>query len=51
MEAQFPETYSAGLLHDLGMLVLDRALGSQYKRVLGEARRCVDQVEMIIASG
>ncbi len=39
VETQFPETYSAGLLHDLGMLVLDRALGSQYKLVLAEARR------------
>jgi HD-like signal output (HDOD) protein len=38
IEAQFTETYSAGLLHDMGMLVLDRALGSQYKQVLAVAR-------------
>lgn len=39
IETEFPETYSAGLLHDMGMLVLDRALGSQYKRVVAEAQR------------
>ena len=39
-EVQFTETYSAGLLHDMGMLVLDRALGSQYKQVLAVARSC-----------
>lgn len=30
----FPETYAAGLLHDIGMLVLDRALGTQYRDVI-----------------
>jgi HD-like signal output (HDOD) protein len=34
----FPETYAAGLLHDLGMLVLDRALGDRYREVLDAAR-------------
>lgn len=34
----FPETYAAGLLHDLGMLVLDRALGDRYREVLDVAR-------------
>ena len=34
----FPETYAAGLLHDLGMLVLDRALGERYREVLEVAR-------------
>ncbi len=34
----FPETYTAGLLHDIGMLVLDRALGTQYRDVLEVAR-------------
>ena len=34
----FPETYTAGLLHDIGMLVLDRALGTQYRDVLDAAR-------------
>lgn len=33
-----PEAYTAGLLHDIGMLVFDRALGSQYKKVLARAR-------------
>jgi len=34
----FPETYAAGLLHDIGMLLLDRALGLQYREVLDAAR-------------
>ncbi len=34
----YPETYAAGLLHDLGMLVLDRALGDRYREVLDAAR-------------
>ncbi len=34
----FPETYAGGLLHDLGMLVLDRALGDRYREVLDVAR-------------
>ncbi len=33
-----PEAYAAGLLHDIGMLVFDRALGSRYKEVLAQAR-------------
>ena len=33
----FPETYAAGLLHDLGMLVFDRALGLHYHVVLDTA--------------
>ena len=37
LEAPFPETYAAGLLHDLGMLVLDRALGERYREVLDAA--------------
>ena len=38
LDSPFPETYSAGLLHDLGMLVLDRALGEQYRDVFDAAR-------------
>ncbi len=34
----FPETYAAGLLHDIGMLVLDRALGARYHEVIEVAR-------------
>ena len=34
----FPETYAAGLLHDVGMLVLDRGLGPQYREVVDTAR-------------
>ncbi len=34
----FPETYAAGLLHDIGMLVLDRALGARYHDVREAAR-------------
>lgn len=34
----FPETYSGGLLHDIGMLALDRALGTRYREVLDTAR-------------
>ncbi len=34
----FPETYTAGLLHDIGMLVLDRALGTRYHEVIEAAR-------------
>ncbi|MFT3830745.1 MAG: HDOD domain-containing protein [Opitutaceae bacterium] len=34
----FPETYAAGLLHDVGMLVLDRALGTAYREVVEVAR-------------
>lgn len=33
-----PETYTAGLLHDMGMLVLDRALGTAYRDVIEAAR-------------
>ncbi len=33
-----PEAYTAGLLHDIGMLVFDRALGSRYKAVWAQAR-------------
>lgn len=33
-----PEAYTAGLLHDIGMLVFDRAIGSRYKTVLVQAR-------------
>ncbi len=35
---EHPEAYAAGLLHDIGMLVFDRALGSRYKTVLAKAR-------------
>ena len=38
LAAPFPETYTAGLLHDIGMLVLDRALGTQYREVLDVSR-------------
>jgi HD-like signal output (HDOD) protein len=38
LSSPFPETYTAGLLHDIGMLVLDRALGAQYCDVLAAAR-------------
>jgi HD-like signal output (HDOD) protein len=34
----FPETYTGGLLHDVGMLVLDRALGPRYRDVVEAAR-------------
>jgi HD-like signal output (HDOD) protein len=34
----FPETYTAGLLHDIGMLVLDHALGSGYREIMDKAR-------------
>ena len=33
-----PEAYAAGLLHDIGMLVLDRTLGAGYGTVLANAR-------------
>jgi len=38
LDTPFPEIYTAGLLHDIGMLVLDRALGNQYRDVLDAAR-------------
>jgi HD-like signal output (HDOD) protein len=33
-----PEAYPAGLLHDIGMLVMDRTVGADYRRVLDQAR-------------
>ena len=36
--APIPEAYAAGLLHDIGMLVLDRTLGAGYGAVLTTAR-------------
>lgn len=36
--APFPETYAGGLLHDIGMLVLDRTLGEQYREILEQAK-------------
>lgn len=33
-----PESYAAGLLHDIGMVVFDRAIGDDYARVLETAR-------------
>jgi putative nucleotidyltransferase with HDIG domain len=38
LERPFPETYAGGLLHDIGMLVLDRALGTGYRDVIDAAR-------------
>jgi HD-like signal output (HDOD) protein len=37
--APCPEAYAAGLLHDLGMLALDRALGSHYRRLRDAAEK------------
>jgi HD-like signal output (HDOD) protein len=36
--APIPELYAAGLLHDVGMLVLDRTLGEPYGAILARAR-------------
>ena len=36
--APFPETYAAGLLHDIGMLVLDQLLGERYRDAIETAR-------------
>jgi putative nucleotidyltransferase with HDIG domain len=33
-----PEAYAAGLLHDIGMIVMDRTLGAEYRAVLERAR-------------
>ena len=44
----FPETYAAGLLHDIGMLVLDQVLGARYHEVIEAARttsRPLNEVE------
>lgn len=38
LSAPIPEAYSAGLLHDIGMLVLDRTLGAGYGGILADAR-------------
>ncbi|MFT3830746.1 MAG: HDOD domain-containing protein [Opitutaceae bacterium] len=38
LPAAIPEAYAAGLLHDIGMLVLDRTLGAGYGAVLSRAR-------------
>jgi len=43
-----PEAYAAGLLHDLGMLALDRALGPHYRKLRDAAeksRRALYEVE------
>jgi HD-like signal output (HDOD) protein len=36
--APIPELYAAGLMHDVGMLVLDRTLGAGYGGVLAKAK-------------
>lgn len=36
--APVPEAYTAGLLHDIGMLVLEGSVGARYPEVLGVAR-------------
>jgi len=33
-----PEAYAAGLLHDIGMIVMDRTLGAEYRKVLERAQ-------------
>ncbi len=38
LHAPIPEVYAAGLLHDIGMLVLDRALGAGYGAILAKMR-------------
>ena len=38
LHAPIPEAYAAGLLHDIGMLVLDRTLGAGYGSILDTAR-------------
>ena len=38
LPAPLPEGYAGGLLHDIGMVALDRALGSDYRPVLEAAR-------------
>jgi HD-like signal output (HDOD) protein len=38
LTAPIPEAYAAGLMHDIGMLVLDRTLGAGYGAVLTRAR-------------
>jgi HD-like signal output (HDOD) protein len=38
LQAPIPEAYAAGLLHDIGMLVLDRTLGAGYGAILETAR-------------
>ncbi len=38
LRAPIPEAYAAGLLHDIGMLVLDRTLGAGYGGILANAR-------------
>ena len=38
LSAPIPEAYAAGLLHDIGMLVLDRTLGAGYGSILDTAR-------------
>lgn len=45
-----PEAYTAGLLHDIGMLVFDRALGSQYKKMLARARTDRQQLHRVEAA-
>lgn len=38
LNAPIPEAYAAGLLHDIGMLVLDRTLGAGYGGIIAKAR-------------
>lgn len=38
LHAPIPEVYAAGLLHDIGMLVLDRTLGAGYGAILAKMR-------------
>jgi len=38
LQSPIPEAYAAGLLHDIGMLVLDRTLGAGYGSILTTAR-------------
>jgi len=39
LHSPIPEAYAAGLLHDIGMLVLDRTLGAGYGSILTQARQ------------
>lgn len=48
LSAPLPEAYAGGLLHDIGMLVLDRTLGAGYGSILDKARtegRSLHEVE------
>ncbi len=38
LNAPIPEAYAAGLLHDIGMLVMDRTLGEGYGSIIAQAR-------------